>query len=105
MVDATAEQLFDYFERCFVAVVFSVQALEAYSNYKIAMALDRPYTLERRGELVELPPQEVERQASLDEKLGAILPDLLGRPSPKGTAEWGSYVQLRRLLLALTLIH
>jgi hypothetical protein len=29
-------QLFDYFEKCLVSVVFSVQALETYSNYKLA---------------------------------------------------------------------
>jgi hypothetical protein len=93
----TAGQLFDYFEHCFVATVFSVQALEAYSNYKIAMTLDRPYKLERKGALVEMPPEDVERQASLDEKLGTILPELLGVQSPKGRAEWGAYVHLRRL--------
>ena len=94
---AATGQLFDYFEHCFVAAVFSVQALEAYCNYKIALNLKGNLTVERRGQPQELSPEEVERQLSTDEKLGETLPKLLGINSPKGRSEWEQYVHLRRL--------
>src|SRR5882762_4919857 len=94
---AATTQLFDYFEHCFVAAVFSVQALEAYCNYKIALNLKENLTIERRGQPQELSPDEVERQLSIDEKLGETLPRLLGVASPKGRSEWEQYVHLRRL--------
>lgn len=94
---AATGQLFDYFEHCFVAAVFSVQSLEAYCNYKIALTLNSKVKVERRGVLVELSAEEAERQLSTDEKLGTTLPGLLGVESPRGRAEWESYVHLRRL--------
>ncbi len=94
---ATTSQLFDYFEHCFVAVVFSVHALEAYCNYKIALTLQGNLTVERKGEMVELSPDDAERELSIDEKLGVTLPTLLGVTSPKGRTEWEGYVHLRRL--------
>jgi len=94
---AATSQLFDYFEHCFVAVVFSVQSLEAYCNYKIALNLKGKVKVERRGELVELSAEEAERQLSTDEKLGTTLPGLLGVESPRGRSEWEPYVRLRRL--------
>ena len=90
-------QLFDYFEKCLVSVVFSVQALEAYSNYKLAYNLKEPLQVERRGTIVTLALDDAERELSLDEKIGAVLPDLLGLRSPRGQIVWERYVHLRRL--------
>lgn len=94
---AVTSHLFDYFEHCFVAVVFSIQALEAYCNYKISYTLKSNLTVERRGQEVVLSPLEAERELSTDEKLGGALPQLLRVPSPRGRTEWEAYVHLRRL--------
>lgn len=93
----STSRLFDYFDHCFVAVVFSIQALEAYCNYKIAHAAKGDLTVQRRGQQVSLSPLEVERELSIDEKLGEVLPGLLDVPTPKGRAEWEAYIHLRRL--------
>lgn len=90
-------QLFDYFEQCLVATVFSIQALESYSNYKIAHSAKDGLTVERKGKDVVLSREEAERELSLDEKLGRTLPQLLGLASPKGSAAWEAYVHRRRL--------
>jgi len=90
-------KLFDYFESCFVAVLFSIQALEAYCNYKIAYTLNGDFVIERDGKKIILPPLKVERELSIDEKLGEVLPRLLGVSTPKGLAVWEEYIHLRRL--------
>jgi hypothetical protein len=94
---SVTSQLFDYFEQCFVTAVFSIQALEAYCNYKISQSLLSDYTVERRGKTVVLSPPEVERELSIDEKLGTLLPDLLSVPTPRGRKEWEAYVNIRRV--------
>lgn len=90
-------RLFDYFEQCFVAVLFSVQALEAYCNYKIAYELKGDLAIQREGKDVILSPLKVERELSIDEKLGEALPKLLSVHTPKGHAVWEKYIHLRRL--------
>jgi hypothetical protein len=76
----STDRLFDYFEKCLVSVVFSVQALEAYSNYKLAFNLKKPLQVDRRGKTVTLPLDEAERELSLDEKIGAGIACALGPP-------------------------
>lgn len=92
--------LFDYFEHCFVALLFSIQALEAYCNYKIAYTLNEDFTIQRNGKPVTLSPIDVESCLSIDEKLGEVLPRLLNIPSPKGRTVWEKYVRIRRLRAA-----
>ena len=94
---STTGQLFDYFEQCLVATAFSIQALESYSNYKIAETATGALTIEKRGRKVSLSPAQAERELSTDEKLGRTLPELLGLASPKGSAVWEAYVHRRRL--------
>jgi hypothetical protein len=77
--------------------VFSVQALEAYSNYKLAYNLKKPLQVDRHGKTVNLPLDEAERELSLDEKIGTVLPALLGLQSPRSESVWERYVHLRRL--------
>ena len=94
---ATTPALFDYFEQCMVAATFSFQALEAYSNYIIDRNVKEggyPYT-RRKGEVVNLSAMDLERQASTEEKLGIILPDLLGMASPKKKKVWNKFKLLK----------
>ncbi len=90
-------RLFDYFEQCFVAALFSVQALEAYCNYKISYELKGDLAIQREGKEIILSPLKVERELSIDEKLGEVLPGLLSVHTPKGLAVWEKYILLRRL--------
>jgi hypothetical protein len=92
----TTAHLFDFFERCLVATVFSIQALEAYANYKISQAMKVDVLVTRKGKQVALSPVEAERQLSTDDKLGFLLPTVLSVQSPKGKRVWEEYVALRR---------
>lgn len=88
--------LYDYFEHFMMAATFSYQALETFSNWIIAEKLKTPLQLERRKEMVEFSPEELERVASTEEKLGVILPRVLNIPSPKGKKLWQEFVKLKQ---------
>jgi hypothetical protein len=90
-------QLFDYFEQCFVAVVFSFHALEAYSNYKIAYSMKGDISFKRGNKTVTFSKAQVERNCSTSEKLSVVLPKLLKVSSPVGGAEWQAYDELKSL--------
>jgi hypothetical protein len=95
------ELVFDYFEHCFVGLVFSIQALEAYCNYKIAYNLKQDYTVHRKGKRVDLSSVETQNQISIDDKLGDVLPKLLHVPTPKGSSIWSNYITIKRLRNAM----
>lgn len=88
--------LFDYFEQCFVAVTFSFQAIEAYSNYKIAYKHKGSFELSRDGKSELLTRESLER-LSTEEKLSIVLPKILSVDSPKGRKEWKAFVKLKQL--------
>jgi hypothetical protein len=90
---ATGE-LFDYFEQCFTATVFAYQAIEAYCNFKLAYTLSGNMTLQRKKGPVSMNREEIERQVSTSEKLATVLPHVLNRPTPKGTATWERFREL-----------
>jgi hypothetical protein len=87
--------LYDFFEECMVAVTFSFQALETFSNMIIAETLEHAYRLKRRKEKLELTAEELQREASTEEKLGTILPEILSMESPKGKKVWQDFKRLK----------
>jgi hypothetical protein len=89
--------LYDYFEQCMLATVFSFQSLESYANQVISRLQKGPYTLQRKRETVTVSPEELERVASTDEKLAVILPALIGVPSPRSKKVWQRYKALKEV--------
>ncbi len=89
--------LYDYFELCMTNVTFSFQAFETYSNQSIADKLNHPYLLERKDGTQEVSPEELQRVATTEEKLGKILPDILGTESPKGKRVWHQFKKLKTI--------
>jgi hypothetical protein len=87
--------LFDFFEECFVTATFSFQALEAYANYKIAYNLRGSYAFKRKSKREVLTRPELEKRLSTEDKLGLVLPDILGIQSPKGHQEWQEFLTLK----------
>lgn len=87
--------IYAYFEQCMVAVTFSFQSLEAYSNQIISQYLSQPLTLTRKKGSVTLTPEELERAVSTEEKLVSVLPTLTGAASPKGTRIWQRFTALK----------
>jgi hypothetical protein len=89
--------LFNYFEQCMIAISFSYQALETFSNDMIVSNLKGTYQLNRRGNLVEVSVDELQRETSTEEKLATILPDLLKKESPKGKVVWQDFKELKHI--------
>lgn len=89
--------LFDMFEACIVTACSSYAALEAFCNYFLGVRLKVPYRLIRGEREIELPPLEVPRKATLEEKLGGILPDILKVPSPKGLQIWEEFKEIKKV--------
>ena len=78
-----------------VAAVFSFQTIEAHCNQVIEATVKGPFVLPRRNGSVSLSPDELERQASTDEKITTVLPKLLGVQSSKGKRVWEEYRRLK----------
>jgi len=87
--------LFDFFEECMIAVAFSFQALETFSNTIIAEKLKHIYHLKRRKKVLKLSAEELQREASIEEKLGVILPEILSTKTPKGEKVWQDFKDLK----------
>ncbi|TSA50183.1 hypothetical protein D4R47_02620 [archaeon] len=87
--------LFDFFEECMTAMAFSFQALETFSNTIIAENLKHIYHLKRRKKVLKLPTDELQREASIEEKLGVILPEILSTKTPRGEKVWQDFKDLK----------
>jgi hypothetical protein len=89
--------LFDFFEQCMIAVTFSFQALETFSNRMISEKVKGVFHLQRDKRVLKLTPTELERKASTEEKLSVILPKILSLQSPKSVKIWDNFVRLKRI--------
>lgn len=97
VTEETIPHLFDYFERCMVAVTFSFQALEAFSNQAIQASVKGTYQVQRKSGPKDLSADELEREVATEEKLSTILPNLFSVKSPKGTKVWERFIKLKRV--------
>jgi len=97
-IEADAEtELYDGQEQLLSSVIFSYTSLEAYANSLIPEgAVYRRIKSDKRC-VEEYTRDQIERHLNLDEKFDQILPQLLQRPSPKGTALWEKYVRLQKV--------
>ncbi len=90
--------LYDYFEHCMVAIAFSFQAIETYANDAIAHLVKGEYTLQRGSKDINCSTSdELQRVASTEEKIGAILPSVLNLPSPRQSKFWRHFKELKRV--------
>jgi|SRR5271166_4246361 len=88
--------LYDFFESCMIAVISSFQSLEMFSNVEISRHPERKFQLKRKRAGLILSAGDLERKGSTDEKIGDILPELLGIQSPRGNALWEEYLELKK---------
>jgi hypothetical protein len=86
---------FDCIEHAMAAVIFAFTSLEAFANKEIPDT--HVYHEKRDGILIPLLKDDIEQRVSLSTKLDAILPDIFGVPSPKGSALWDEFVKIRKL--------
>jgi hypothetical protein len=89
--------LFDYLEQSMIAVTFSFQALEAYSNFIIARGVTTTHAwLGNKNSTDRLTAIGLERRLSTEEKLGVLLPDLPNVTTPKKKAIWNNFHSLKQ---------
>ena len=87
---------YDYLENIMSSITFSFAAIEAWANEEIPG--DYKYEYERAsGILVSESKETIERKINLSEKIGTILPEVMGIESPRGTTVWEQFVELRRI--------
>lgn len=86
---------FDFIERMIESIVLAFTALEAFVNEIIPE--DYFYAHHNRSDVVleASSKSTIERHIRIDEKLTAVLPDILKCSSPKGTRCWQGYRQLK----------
>jgi len=87
--------LYDYFQYCMITVTFCFQAIEAFCNQSIADKLTGTFKLKRKKGHIGANAEKLQRIASTEEKLGDVVPLILGVSSPKGTAVWDEFLSLK----------
>ena len=87
---------FDYIENMIEAIIFALMALEAFANETIPD--DFKCVIARRSKATVEPMHkaDIEKHVTLDEKLSAVLPQVLSCATPKGRAIWENYLRLRK---------
>jgi hypothetical protein len=86
---------FTFYERIMASVVFAHTALEAFVNEEIPDT----YIYDEAGNKCtrQFSKEQIERELSLDTKLGEVLPKALKVSSPKGGTLWNKYTDLQKL--------
>jgi hypothetical protein len=90
--------LFDYFQKKLSSVLLAYAALEAFCNDVLAESMAPAEMLpDRKGSKAnQLSSEELQRAASTEWKLGRLVPDMLGVPTPKGGQHWEAFVRLKQ---------
>lgn len=96
-------QLYDFFEKCMIAALFSFQAVEAYANKMIDHHSREGFMwIDRRGEYRHHSVEELERYVSTENKVGELLPAILKMTTPKGKVVWQDFKKLKQVRDAAT---
>ena len=94
--DASLADLYYFFEQSIVCVTLSFQAIEIFANAIIGRRAAQHIQVKRKGGVQKtLTPGEAERELSTEEKLGQILPTILGVPTPRGIRVWQHFKHLK----------
>jgi len=93
-------RVYDYLELICASITFAYTALEAFANEELPD--DFIYEFEEQTDsglyvVRQSDKEQIEHRFSLSEKLATVLPQALGKSSPKGTSSWEGFVHMRRL--------
>lgn len=101
--DGKLSGFYDFIEQSMIAVLFSYQSLEAFSNLTIQDKLGSKgtYTVTRTiakvTQKVAWSAPDVERKCSTEEKITEIVPNLLGLSFNKGSKVGQSFTKLKKV--------
>jgi hypothetical protein len=90
------EEVFAFYERMMGSVVFACTALESFVNENIPDTYTYIDSSDKRFARV-FNKEQIERQLSLDTKIGEVIPAALGVQFSKGGKLWSAYIKLREL--------
>jgi hypothetical protein len=94
--DESIADLYYFFEQSIISVTMSFQAIEIFANAIIGRKSTKNIVVNRKGGVEKnLTPIEAERELSTEEKLGQVLPNILGVSSPRGHRPWQSFKSLK----------
>jgi hypothetical protein len=82
------------------SAAFAHTAIEAFANEVINDFIPDSfvYTFQKKdGQLEQLSKSDIERRIELDQKLHSVLPQGLSLASPKGTAVWQHYQEIKKM--------
>lgn len=94
---ASLRDLYSCFEQCMVAVTFSYQAMEAWSNQVIEQSVVGTHEVKRKKVVNHWTGPEIERNCSTEEKLGTIIPEVTKFQTPRGSKNWQRLKHLKEL--------
>src|SRR3989338_1334193 len=95
-ISSDIANVYDYLEKTMVAVFFAYQGIEAFCNDALMRAPNDSVEIKtKKGERKQLTRREAERQLSTLEKLGTLLPGIVGVPTAKGKAIWERFLYLQ----------
>jgi hypothetical protein len=89
-------EVFTFYERMMGSVVFACTALEAFVNEQIPDAYVYVDSSDKRVTR-QYNKEQIERNLSLDTKIGDVIPGAIGVPFPKGGKLWSNFIKLRDL--------
>lgn len=86
-------------ERRMAIVVFSYTAIEAFANEMIEEAYKNGYVYSSKNPKTDAPYtlEEIERYMELETKLCGVLTEIAKVKTPKGTAPWQRFGQMRKI--------
>jgi hypothetical protein len=106
--DENLSGFYDFLEQSMVAILFSYQALEAFSNLTIQDKLGETgthtvtRTVAKMKQKLAWQAPDLERKCSTEEKIGEIVPKLLEMASPKDKKVWLDFDKLKKVRDAVT---
>jgi hypothetical protein len=89
-------EYYDYFEKTITAIIFAYTSIEAFANICIPNDYTYSYT-DKQGEVIVRTKEEIERTATLREKLKIFLPEIIGCTSPTNRKWWTKFTELENL--------
>lgn len=90
------DEAFIFYERMMGSAVFACAALEAFVNEQIPDTYTYVDSSDKRFTR-SFNKEQIERQLSLESKIGDVIPAVLGTPLSKGGKLWNSFIRLRNL--------
>jgi|HubBroStandDraft_2_1064218.scaffolds.fasta_scaffold81536_2 hypothetical protein len=94
--DESTGDLYYFFEQSIISVTMSFLAIEIFANTIIGRRAKENIVIKRKGGVEKnLTPKEAERELSTEEKLGQVLPGILGVSCPRGNRAWQSFKTLK----------